>query len=192
MITINNKEYRNIVEQVEKNKQDIATHYARDRVLADFGIKIIGQMTPEEFAPLLTNNTPPPTGAEDFGASYAVGESDPYTFYIWTRADIEAGGSHATNYWLDIGVLAIEGIEGPEGPSIVSARLNSQYNIILTDSKGNEIVVSGSARGETGKTGSTGPANSIVGFTIDPNTYKATLTFADGSSATSNMSIRGS
>ena len=192
MITINNKEYRNIVEQVEKNKQDIASHYAIDRVLADFGIKIIGQMTPEQFAPLLTNNTPPPTGDEDFGASYAVGTTDPYTFYIWTRADITAGGSHATNYWLDIGQLAIEGIEGPEGRSIVSARLNEQYNIVLTDNKGNEIIVSGSARGEPGSTGSTGPANSIVGFTIDPNTYKATLTFADGSTATSNISIRGS
>ena len=149
-------------------------------------------MTPEEFAPLLTNNTPPPTGAEDFGASYAVGESDPYTFYIWTRADIEAGGSHDTNYWLDIGLLAIEGIQGPSGANIVSARLNAQYNIVLTDSNGDEVIVSGSARGEKGDVGKEGPPNSIVGFTVDPNTYKATLTFADGSTATSNISIRGS
>lgn len=115
MIKVDGIELRNLEEQVLKNKEDIAAHYNMDRVLADFGIKIIGTLTPEQFQPLLDNSTPPPTGAEDYGASYAVGVSDPYLFYIWTRADIEAGGEHASPYWLNIGQLAIEGIQGPPG-----------------------------------------------------------------------------
>ena len=115
MIEINGIQYRNLGEQVQKNKEDIAAHYKIDRVLADFGIKIIGTLTPEQFKPILDNDTPPPTGEEDYGASYAVGTSDPYMFYIWTRADAEAGGGHQTPYWLNIGQLAIEGIQGPPG-----------------------------------------------------------------------------
>lgn len=191
MIVIDNKEYRNIVEQVAKNKEDIAAHYNIDRVLADFGIKIIGQLTPEQFAPILANSTPPITGAEDYGASYAVGETDPYLFYIWTRADSEAGGSHENPYWLNIGQLAIDGIEGPAGATIASGTINANYQLVLTLTNGTVITVPGSLRGPAGSTGSTGPANSIVGFAVDPSTFRPTLTFADGSTATAALSIRG-
>lgn len=33
MITVNNKQFRNLEEQVQKNKEDIAAHYEVDRVL---------------------------------------------------------------------------------------------------------------------------------------------------------------
>jgi hypothetical protein len=42
MYMMENSTFRNLEEQVQKNKEDIAKHYAVDRVLADFGIKVIG------------------------------------------------------------------------------------------------------------------------------------------------------
>lgn len=106
MIKIDNIEYRNLEEQVQKNKEDIAAHYNMDRVLAEFGIRIIGTLAsaeelPEDF-----------TG--EYGDAYAVGETAPYDFYIWTRASANTG--HDTDYWLNVGQLAIVGPEGPEGP----------------------------------------------------------------------------
>ena len=41
MIVKDGIEYRNLVEQVRKNQEDIARHYEIDRVLADWGIKVI-------------------------------------------------------------------------------------------------------------------------------------------------------
>lgn len=108
MITINGKEFRNLEEQVLKNKEDIAAHYNIDRVLADFGIKVIGQVDTAEQLP------DPSTFSGAYGDAYAVGEEAPYTFYVWTRADVDAG--HSEDYWFDIGALAIIGPEGPEGP----------------------------------------------------------------------------
>ena len=106
MIKIDNIEYRNLEEQVQKNKEDIAAHYNMDRVLAEFGIRIIGTLdTAEEL---------PEDFAGDYGDAYAVGTTAPYDFYIWTRASINTG--HETDYWLNVGQLAIVGPEGPQGP----------------------------------------------------------------------------
>ena len=44
MIIANGVELRNLEEQVQKNKEDIAAHYNIDRVLADFGIRVVGQI----------------------------------------------------------------------------------------------------------------------------------------------------
>lgn len=107
MITYNGKEYLNLEEQVLRNKQDIAAHYNIDRVLAEFGIKVIGQV---DNATLLPN---PATFAGAYGDAYAVGAEAPYSFYIWTRADSYAG--HDEDYWFNIGPLAIVGPEGPQG-----------------------------------------------------------------------------
>lgn len=107
MIRIGDKEYRNLEEQVLKNKEDIANHYNMDRVLADFGIRIIGTLGDADEL----ENVPAP---EQYGDAYAVGREAPYDFYIWTRADINAG--HPDDYWLGIGKLAIAGPDGPPGP----------------------------------------------------------------------------
>lgn len=105
MIIINGKEFRNLEEQVQKNKEDIAAHYNVDRVLADFGIRIIGQVD---------NSTDLPTeGTFEYGDAYAVGTEEPYSFWIWTRADINSG--HPYDYWFNVGDLAIVGPQGPQG-----------------------------------------------------------------------------
>lgn len=109
MITVNGKEYRNLQEQVEKNKQDIAAHYNVDRVLAEFGIRIKGQIGSAAELP------DPATYVGAFGDAYAVGTSEPYDFYIWTRANVDAG--YPNNYWFNVGPLAIAGPQGPQGPA---------------------------------------------------------------------------
>ena len=75
MIKVNNNEYRNLEEQVLKNKEDIAAHYNMDRVLANFGIRVIGQVASAEELPA------PETFTGDYGDAYAVGAAEPYTFY---------------------------------------------------------------------------------------------------------------
>lgn len=56
MITVNNKQYRNLEEQVQKNKTDIENLIASGGVLDEFGIKVVGELnnidelpTPEEY-----------------------------------------------------------------------------------------------------------------------------------------------
>ena len=95
----------NLQEQVQKNKEDIANHYNIDRVLANFGIKVIGQVSTEAQLPLPYNG--------DYGDAYAVGTSEPYDFYIWTRADANSG--HPDDYWFNVGGLTIVGPQGPKG-----------------------------------------------------------------------------
>ena len=106
MITVNGKEYRNLVEQVQKNKEDIAKHYDSDRVLEDYGIKIVGSVnTADELPDPLTYD-----GA--FGDAYTVGVEAPYDFYVFTRPL----QGETENRWLDLGQLAIEGPQGEQGP----------------------------------------------------------------------------
>lgn len=103
----NNITLRNLEEQVQKNKEDIAAHYNVDRILADFGIKVVGQR-------MSADNLPnPETYQGNYGDAFAVGAEPPYSFYIWTRADVDSG--HPTDYWFDIGAIAIVGPQGPAG-----------------------------------------------------------------------------
>ena len=101
-------ELRNLQEQVQKNKEDIANHYAIDRTLANFGIKIVGQA--DEVSQLPNPETYP----GEYGDAYAIGTSGDYVYWIFTRPDPNSG--HFTNYWLDVGALSIVGPQGPEGP----------------------------------------------------------------------------
>ena len=133
MIKIDGIEYRNLEEQVLKNKEDIAAHYNIDRVLADFGIRIVG--TVDSYADLPDEST----YEGEYGYAYAVGTEAPYDFYVWTRPDPNSG--HDSAYWFDIGQLAIVGPQGPQGP---------QGEPGPKGDKGN--------RGEPGLNGAQGPA----------------------------------
>lgn len=103
MIKYNNIESRNLQEQVLKNKEDIASLYATDRVLAQLGIKVLGQKD--------TAADLPQTGNE-YGDGYAVGLEPPYDFYIWTRGNED---TQEPDFWFNIGKLAIVGPQGPAG-----------------------------------------------------------------------------
>ena len=99
---MNTLEYRNIAEQVLKNKEDILKHFQRDEVLADFGIRIIGQLATKEELPAT---------AAEYGDAYAVGTESPFNYFIWTRAN----NLSAVDYWFEFGEIAIAGPQGPKG-----------------------------------------------------------------------------
>lgn len=98
-------ELRNLQEQVQKNKDDILKHFQRDEVLADFGIRIIGQVETEEELNAI------PTEGLEYGDAYAVGAQSPFNYYIWTRAN----NINPNDYWFAFGEIAIVGPQGPKG-----------------------------------------------------------------------------
>lgn len=187
MFEFNDKTYRNLQEQVQKNKDDIASFTDFQAVLADFGIKVIGQMDEWE----------EPIGVFDYGDAYAVGEEPPYKFYIFTRADPYSG--HDEDYWFNIGQLAIPGPQGPQGVGVERAFIDGSYylNLVLTDGTTERIEnnIRGPAgvqgpqgprgyqgiqgqpgeRGETGSQGPQGPAGPVGTFTMKGTLSSSTL-----------------
>ena len=98
----------NLEEQVEYNKRNIERHFEVDRILANFGIRIIGRVDTVEDIEL----QPIPQGGYQYGDAYAVGpEGTVYDYFIYTRAFEGAENPH----WFDIGPLQIVGPQGPQG-----------------------------------------------------------------------------
>lgn len=110
MITIGDKQFRNLEEQVKKNMDDIQYILEEEGVLNEFGIKIVGQITDSGDLP------DPDTYEGEYGDAYAVGTDAPYTIYIYTRAN----GTHPNDYWFNIGQFpapsTVPGPTGQQGP----------------------------------------------------------------------------
>lgn len=105
MITIDGVQYRNLEEQVKKNKDDIQYILEEEGVLNEFGIHVVDEVAS-------SSDLPDPTTYEgEFGDAYAVGTTTPYELYIYTRAN----GEHPTNYWFNIGEFPLPGPAGPQG-----------------------------------------------------------------------------
>ena len=95
----------NLENQVLKNKVDIQNLQTSEKVLATFGIKVIGTAANSSAIPTVAvykANNP----NWEYGDAYAVGTASPYEFYILTRAD----ETHTEDYWFNLGV-----IKGPKG-----------------------------------------------------------------------------
>ena len=95
----------NLENQVLKNKVDIQNLQTSEKVLATFGIKVIGTAANSTLIPTVEfyKASNPDWG---YGDAYAVGTASPYEFYILTRAD----ENHTQDYWFNLGV-----IKGPKG-----------------------------------------------------------------------------
>lgn len=176
MISINGVELRNLEEQVRKNKEDIANHYNIDRVLGDFGIRVIGSIDTSAELP------DPATFDGEYGDAYVVGSAEPYDIWVWTRPDVNSG--QPNDYWLNIGPIAIEGPVGPQGRQgeqgprgpvgsvwhfgqgePEETLITTDYDCYLDTNSGNVYEVSngawvlrGSIRGPQGIQGPQGPA----------------------------------
>ena len=148
MFIFNQIEYRNLQEQVQKNKEDIARHYEITRVLEDFGIRVIGRVdTTAELQAVPTDNL-------QYGDAYAVGVLPPYTFYIWTRANDD---NPESDYWFNMGQLAIEGPQGPTGAYVTQITINpNTFYPTFNFSNGTTITVPTSIRGPRGPIGEPG------------------------------------
>lgn len=137
MITIDGVQYRNLEEQVKKNKDDIQYILEEEGVLNQFGIQVVDEVDS-------SSDLPDPTTYEgEFGDAYAVGTTTPYTLYIYTRAN----GEHPTNYWFNIGQFPLpgptgaQGIQGIQGPTGLPALEYSGHRVTST------VPISGQAFG---------------------------------------------
>ena len=122
MIVYNNKEYRNLVEQVQKNKADIEDWNSKEDTLANFGIRIIGKVATEDKLPEIIDSE----GKQvyEYGDAFMVGsdEDADYEYFVCTRPTTEVSVAH----WQDIGSLSIigpQGAKGDEGASVTAAHV---------------------------------------------------------------------
>lgn len=157
MLKFGNKEFRNLQEQVAKNMKDINFILKEEGVLNEFGIKVVGQEESTDDMPSVEDykEDNPDWG---YGDTFAIGIEPPYTLYVLTRAN----GTHANDYWFNIGSFPMPGPEGPEGPE-------------------GEV-------GPQGQTGDTGPAGTPAGF----GTVTASATTVQPEdSATATVTVSG-
>lgn len=101
MLQYNNKQYRNLEEQVRY----LTEQHEVDKGLSEWGIRVLGRLDTAEELP------DPATYTGDFGDAYAIGTEPPYNFYIWTRVPTRPDAGE----WFDYGDIAIVGPEGPRG-----------------------------------------------------------------------------
>lgn len=106
MLKFNDREYRNLEEQVLKNQDDIQ-FIMEQANLTDLGIKIV------QAEPLSDSTALPQDYAGAYGDAYLVGTEMPYHLWIWTRT----GDPDEVGRWFDFGELnAPSVVPGPEGP----------------------------------------------------------------------------
>ena len=134
MITIGNKEFRNIQEQVEKNKNDILYILEEEGVLNEFGLTVVGQEASTADLPATDSEE---FEALDYGATYAIGITEPYRLYIKTRAN----GTHPNDYWFDLGYFPLPGPQGETGPAGFSPEvsispIDGGTRVSITDAEG--------------------------------------------------------
>ena len=86
MITIDNKQFRNLEEQVLYNKDRLDNLIAAGYVLDEFGIKVIGQVATASDIPSVVNYKQEHADWS-YGDTFAVGTAAPYELYILTRAN---------------------------------------------------------------------------------------------------------
>ena len=109
-IQIGDNVYRNLQEQVGKNKEDIEAFKKGQRVLTQFGIKVVGHVDQSTDIPTV-NEYKASNPNWDYGDAYAVGTITPYQLYLLTRADENT----TTDYWFNIGIFPAPGPQGPTG-----------------------------------------------------------------------------
>lgn len=167
---LNDKTYRNLEEQVLKNKQDIAEHRNITAVLADLGIQVYGRLDTEaKLYDLPTDNLV-------YGDAYLIGTVEPYNVYIWTRANPEAGQD--TPYWLNIGPISVQGPQGEPGAYISGAGLTQAGKLQMTLSNGQTITAQGpSLIGPKGDPGNDGLTPTI---TTSASAAGTTITITTG------------
>lgn len=135
------REWRNLYEQVQKNKDDIEYLKGIGGTLNEFGIMVLG---------VLNNASLLPSSDNQYGDAYAVGVAAPYDMYIWTRTEDPEVGQ-----WLNLGQFPAVGPQGPigeTGPQGPQGIQGPQGNTGLQGVQGPR-----GNQGPKGDTGETGP-----------------------------------
>ncbi len=105
MFNYNGKEYRNLVEQVLKNQNDISKIVESSEILNDYGLRIVGAVTEASELP------DPQTYEGNYGDCYTVGTESDYAIYIFTRPF--EGEQYPS--WFNLGNFPAPGPQGPQG-----------------------------------------------------------------------------
>lgn len=95
--------------QIEKNRQDIEA-IINDAVAFNYiGMKVVGQVNTADELPKKADYEVWPF---NYGDAFAVGTTDPYKYYLWTRAF----GPYLTDHWFNIGIFpGPSTVPGPKG-----------------------------------------------------------------------------
>ena len=95
--------------QIEKNRQDIEA-IINDAVAFNYiGMKVVGQVNTADELPKKADYEVWPF---NYGDAFAVGTTDPYKYYLWTRAF----GAHLSDHWFNIGIFPSPStVPGPKG-----------------------------------------------------------------------------
>lgn len=150
MLTIDGKEFRNLEEQVLKNKNDIENALQLNNLLSDFGIRIIGQVESAYQIPSVSDykeNNP----NWKYGDAYTVGTESPYDLYILTRAN----NNNPQDFWFDIGEFPLRGPAGPQGPQGPQGEKGEKGDPGIQGERG--LQGTPGLRGEIGPQGPQGP-----------------------------------
>ena len=124
MLSFGNKEFRNLEEQVQKNKADIEDWKSREETLANWGIRIVGQIESESDLP--------EDYSGEYGDAYQVGTGNSAKYFAWIRPTTEVSKDH----WMDMG--SFTGPQGPAGDDIDSFSLKKHERI--TTPEGNTVT----------------------------------------------------
>lgn len=150
MLTIDGKEFRNLEEQVLKNKNDIENALQLKNLLTDFGIRIIGQVESAYQIPSVSDykeNNP----NWKYGDAYTVGTESPYDLYILTRAN----NNNTQDFWFDIGEFPLRGPVGQQGPQGPQGEKGEKGDPGIQGERG--LQGTPGLRGERGPQGPQGP-----------------------------------
>ena len=150
MLTVDGKEFRNLEEQVLKNKNDIENALQLKNLLTDFGIRIIGQVESAYQIPSVSDykeNNP----NWNYGDAYTVGTESPYDLYILTRAN----NNNPQDFWFDIGEFPLRGPVGPQGPQGPQGEKGEKGDPGIQGERG--LQGTPGLRGEIGPQGPQGP-----------------------------------
>ena len=95
--------------QIEKNRQDIEA-IINDTVAFNYiGMKVVGQVNTADELPKKADYEVWPF---NYGDAFAVGTTDPYNYYLWTRAF----GAYLSDHWFNIGIFpGPSTVPGPKG-----------------------------------------------------------------------------
>lgn len=127
MLIKNNKIYRNLQEQVLENQKTIQYMLEEEGALNQFGVKVVGTITPEESLPT-PEQYKERTGEDlQFGDAIAQGYEGKYLIHIWTRGLFD----RTESFWLNVGQFpapsTVEGPEGPQGPKGATGERGSRW-----------------------------------------------------------------
>lgn len=118
MLKFGNQEFRNLEEQVKKNKDDIQDFKDGNQTIAEFGITVVG---------IIPTAADLPATADNYGDAYLVGDTAPYDMRVWTR-DV----ANNTAKWVDLGQFPLAGPKGDRGPEGSKIYFGNTQNAIAT------------------------------------------------------------